>query len=173
MRFPDDDLSYWGFLSREEWQFCYALTFARQLLGLVPVTKLNLAFRDVIIEAHRDGYSWSNLEADDDDHLHSRNDDPVCPENLLFLRMIQLAIPPDYDVHVPGAIQFAEEAGEPLSFHVATLRGALDRMTEIDGKDRARHKQLSAAEKEELWGYLFQHAVESVGLTAKGGDDVD
>lgn len=161
MKFSEKDLAYWAFMSREEWQFCYALSFARQILELVPATGLNQSFRDVVIEAHRDGYQWTNLVATDDGDLHSKTDDPTSPENLFWLKMISDGTPPDFLTHLGVAIDYAE-ANDPLARHISVLRGGLNEVETRNERHKASFDALSGQEKDAVFGELFDAAMEDV-----------
>jgi len=162
MTFADDDLFFWAFMSREEWQFCYSLSFSRQILELAPVTNHNRSFRDVLIEAQRDGHCWSNLIVDDDDRLHTRTDDPTEPENLLFIAMIQRGLIPDYEAHFKAAIEYARSQ-EFLLRHVETLSAGVTCLGEIDATHKAQFDALSQEEKDEIFQPFLDKAIEDAG----------
>ena len=161
MRFGDKDYEYWGFLTREEWQLLFAVTACREITDMLPVQSPTHSYPNLIRElTQRHDFKFQNLYVDDDNDLRSWNDDPVCPENMLFFKMITQNMPLDYLTHIPAALTFSERHKE-LEVVRDVLRQGLAKFEEMNRQHSDMFKQLP---KDQLKDFeeLFESAHKDV-----------
>lgn len=108
--FLDGDLAFMLWLSRQEWQFLYAWTFAEEMVNGRPWPSLGAAFRAGIAEMEREhGFQWSGVRHDRAGRLWPLQEEPVEEGNSNWIAMLKSDMAPDYPIHLRVAIRFAEE----------------------------------------------------------------
>lgn len=105
-----DDLAYWIWMSREEWELVYGLSQALQESDLLPRDiGLNFAFYNTIFGLQKNGFHFTQIRLSDDGWMFLLGDQPRERRNELFIRMFERNLAPDYETHLEVALKVAEE----------------------------------------------------------------
>src|SRR5262245_43033709 len=100
-----------AYLTRQEWQLCFALPFAHQLLSEAgPFDSFAEELRYAIRYLAENGMEFEAVRATIDGRIVPTQEEPVCEENLASCALIVYGGSPDYETHLGDAITFAEEA---------------------------------------------------------------
>lgn len=148
--FDKGDKEWWTYITREEWQFLYATTCAREMMEEAPLeTDVDVAMRWLLYELQsHHGYDFSGVSMSGNGELTTTRDELVCKENLYFFLLLRQGIPPDLEVHLHAAIAFAEALPE---FDISILRGALARaeshLEQVEQATRRRVRGMPEDEK--------------------------
>ncbi len=109
-RIERDDLAYWIWMSREEWELVYALSQALQESDLLPRDiGLNFAFYNTIFGLQKNGFHFKQIRLSDDGWMFLLGDQPRERRNELFIRLFERNEAPDYEIHLEVALRLARE----------------------------------------------------------------
>lgn len=110
---PTQDLRWWLWLTREEWQLAYALSFAADDAGLLADLGLDTVNKQLLWAVSylngECGYELKGIHIRDDGEYLAKQEDPVEPGNVLTIQLMRRMETPDYAVHVPDALAYARE----------------------------------------------------------------
>lgn len=132
--FPRGDTTFMIFLSAEEWELCYVLSFAWLDQGELKNMPLAEQFRAVIHrlqEQHH--YRFEGVVHREDGEVYARTRKPICPNNILSIMMLHGGSPPEYELHLINAIEYCHirDSLSPLvsllDETLARIRIALDK----------------------------------------------
>ncbi len=99
-----------AYLTREEWQLCFALSFAHEFLADAgPFSTLGESLRYAVAYLAENGMEFQGVAVTADGRIIPNHEDPVCPENLASCALIVYGSSPDYETHLPAAIEYAAE----------------------------------------------------------------
>jgi hypothetical protein len=109
--FRSDELKFTLWLTPQEWQLCYGLSFSLQLAEWMEMSlSLGQSFRWIIGQLQReDGYSWTGIHMDQDNDLWAKTDTAISAPNKLWLFQLSQNSMPDYSIHIPAAASFLRE----------------------------------------------------------------
>lgn len=105
-----DDISdgptWWGWVSRGEWEFIYALSFAMEGAGLLPrgARDLHAVMRAAGRYIEERGFRFRGLRFTENDRVERRHHGLIEPRNILFFAMLQRGKVPDYVTHFARAV---------------------------------------------------------------------
>jgi hypothetical protein len=157
----DDDVTegmmFFGWLSRPEWQFVYALSFAMEGAGLAPPNARGLG--DVMIAAMRyvqeRGHRFRGVTVTEDGRVLRKRHGLLEPRNGLSLYLLQRGKVPDYVTHFGRAVFLAEHhykdenLRDLLRAALADLESTLATIPEVP-RDMRDAVQARAAKLKEL-----------------------
>lgn len=143
-------LEFMVYMTRVEWQLVYSLSFALSAEDVVPDhanTSLGALFRWTMAHLrHEHGYEFEALKVSEDGDLWTEEEEPVSPDNAAWLIMIRKGAGPDYSVHLPDAIDYAERMIPSLD--TAPMREALRKIEGVKEEAKQWGEELSPEVKE-------------------------
>lgn len=142
-----DDLAYWIWMSREEWELVYALSQALQESDLLPRDiGLNFAFYNTIFGLQKNGFHFKQIRLSDDGWMFLLGDQPRERRNELFIRMFERNLAPDYEEHLKVALKVAREHELPENI-IQVLETARSR---TERRLKQRKKAWAAVPKDQV-----------------------
>ncbi len=144
---PERKRALSAYLTREEWQLCFAVSFAHQYLGDAgPFDSLADELRYAITYLSQNGMDFEALAVAADGRIVPTQEEPVCEGNLASCALIVYGGSPDYETHLPAAIAYAEEVVPHLHSDIEMLREALADVSQTV-EDNRRSSRLALAER--------------------------
>jgi hypothetical protein len=141
--FPRGDTTFMIFLTAEEWELCYSLSFAWIDQGELKMLPLAEQFRAVIHRIETEfSYRFEGVRTGEDRELYARVRKPVEPNNILSIMMLQGGSPPEYELHLMNAADFCRIRGELstlvplLDETIARVRIALEKSPRPSKKEK-------------------------------------
>jgi hypothetical protein len=120
-----------AYLTREEWQLAFALSFAHEFLGDAgPFASFGESLRYAVSYLAQNGMEFQGVTVTSDGRIIPTQEEPVCPENLASCALIVYGSAPDYETHLPAAIAFAEEVVPHLSHDIEMMNQAFGEVCE-------------------------------------------
>lgn len=118
-----------AYLSREEWQLVFALSFAHQALGEAgPFETFADELRYAVAWLAENGFEFEALQVLADGRIVPTCETPICPENLASCALIVYGSAPDYRTHLEAAAAVLAERAPHLRREIERLHEALSQI---------------------------------------------
>jgi len=130
-----------AYLTREEWQLAFAISFAHQFLGDAgPFDTFGQEMRYAVVYLGQNGMVFQGVAVTADGRVIPIQEEPVCEENLASCALMVYGGSPDYATHLPAALDYAEEVIPHLRADIEMIEQAYHEVCEAveDGRLEAR-----------------------------------
>lgn len=115
-----------AYLSRQEWQLVFALSFVHQALGDAgPFDSFGDELRYAVAWLAENGFEFEGLKVLADGRIVPKQEAPICPENLASCALILYSSAPDYRTHLEAAAFVLAERTPHLRHEIDRIHEAL------------------------------------------------
>jgi hypothetical protein len=139
-----------AYLTREEWQLAFAISFAHQYLGDAgPFNSFGEEMRYAVTYLGQNGMEFQGIAVTADGRIVPTQEDPVCEANLASCALMVYGSSPDYETHLPAALDFAEEVIPHLRSDIEMIEQVFHEVCEAVADLRVESRRALAARIQE------------------------